>query len=436
MDLWQRRQVMAAALAFPFAKAARADGVFDIDVAVVGAGAAGISAAKRLLAHRLRVVVLEARGRIGGRTMTDAATLGQPFDLGAHWLHVAHANPLVTEAQAMGLDLVPSDASNARLFDRAAMATEAEHTAFRQAAARLQRRAILPSLIGQDQPMSSLARTDDPWEMLALTAPMIEMGAEPKDISLHDYSALATGDDLVVEGGYGALIAALAAGIDVRLNAVVTMIRWQVGGGVQVEGPFGTIRARAVIVTVPTSILAGGTIRFSPDLPQDIQAAFADLPMCAFEKVGFALDRPYPDLPEYAVVPRLLADGRTHALHLSPDRQVATVITVADTARTLAAEGNIAKVAFGKNVLAEVIGSDVAVRRSLVTDWLGGPFAHGAYSHARIGATTARDVYQTVLAERIWFAGEAAAGPQAVTVGGAWISGRQTAEQIARLLRV
>jgi monoamine oxidase len=92
MDPWQRRQVMAAALAVPFAKTARANGLFDTDVAIVGAGAAGISAARGLLAHRLRVVVLEARGRIGGRAMTDAQPLGSP----SIWEHIGFMSRMRT----------------------------------------------------------------------------------------------------------------------------------------------------------------------------------------------------------------------------------------------------------------------------------------------------------------------------------------------------
>lgn len=434
MAFWKRRAVLGGLLALPAVRRAIADGGVAMDVVIVGAGAAGIAAARDLAAKRLRVVVLEARGRIGGRAVTDATTLGQPFDLGAHWLHSADVNPLVEAARAMGLGLTASDPTGVRLFDRATEAPEADHDAFRRAAARLERRAFLPAMIGPDRALSELVSGKDPWELAAMAAPKIEMGAEADEISLHDYSALATGDDLVVQGGYGGLVAALGTGIDVRLNAAVTAIHWQADGGVRVEGAFGAVRARAVIVTVPTAILAAGTIRFTPELPQEVQTAFADLPMCAFEKVGFLLDRALPGLPEYAVVPRLLAEGRTHALHLSPDRRVATVIMAADTARALAAEGPTAMIAFGQEVLTQVIGSDVRVDGSLATHWLGDPLARGAYSHARIGRAGARTIYDGALADRLWFAGEAAAGPLAVTVAGAWTSGLRAAREAARRL--
>ncbi len=407
-----------------------------IDVVIVGAGAAGIAATRDLTARGLRVVVLEARQRIGGRALTDRATLGQPFDIGAHWLHNADANPLVEEARARGLALALSDPADVRLFDRASPLPEADHENLQRAAARIDRRSVWPSLFGDDRPMSALASPGDAWEKVALAVPMIEMGSEAEDISFHDYISLASGEDKVVDGGFGGLISALGADIDVRLSAAVTAIHWQEGGGVKVDGAFGSIRARAVIVTVPTSILAGGSIRFKPDLPIEVQTAFADLPMCAFEKIGFRLDRARPDLPEYAIVPKLLAEGRTHSLHMSPDRAVATVMVVGDTARALADEGRKARIAFGRQVLAEVMGSDVKVDASLTTNWLGDPLALGAYSHARIGASRAREVYDSALADRLWFAGEAASGPLAVTVGGAWLSGQRQASAVARQLGV
>ncbi len=436
MTYWNRRVILGGLLALPMAHRVRAETGQAVDVVIVGAGAAGIAAARMLVAQGLRVVVLEARGRIGGRAVTDRTALGQPFDLGAHWLHVAHANPLVDVAWSLGLGLMLSDPADVRLFQMGNEAPAADLTAFKTAMARLERRAILPAMLGPDRAVADLVRDNDPWETIALTGPKIEMGAEAEDISLQDYSALATGDDQIVEGGYGGLVAALGAGLDVQSGAAVTGINWQVGGGVQVAGAFGVVAARAVIVTVPTSILADGTIRFDPALPPEVQSAFADLPMCAFEKVGFQLDRARPDLPEYAVVPQMLAKRQTHALHMSPDRRVATVIMVADTARTLAAEGQAAKVAFGEEVLRQVMGSQVRVERRLVTDWLGDPFALGAYSHARIGAAAARNVYGHALADRLWFAGEAAAGPHAGTVAGAWISGQQSARAVARQLAI
>src|SRR5262245_38074819 len=80
----------------------------SVDAVVVGAGAAGIAAARRLIAARQRIVVLEAADEIGGRCVTDSKTFSVPFDRGAHWIYAADANPLARLAPQIGFDLYPT----------------------------------------------------------------------------------------------------------------------------------------------------------------------------------------------------------------------------------------------------------------------------------------------------------------------------------------
>src|SRR5512138_3012161 len=94
--------VSAAVVAAP--SIVRAQGA-DLDVAIIGAGAAGIAAARRIAAANRRFVLLEASDRIGGRCVTDSATFGAPFDLGAHWIHRPDGNLLTGSAQATALDV-------------------------------------------------------------------------------------------------------------------------------------------------------------------------------------------------------------------------------------------------------------------------------------------------------------------------------------------
>src|SRR3954466_8110214 len=78
----------------------------EADIVVIGAGAAGIAAARRIVAAGRKVIVLEAGERIGGRCITDSTTFGVPFDRGARWLHNPDANPLTALARGVGLELV------------------------------------------------------------------------------------------------------------------------------------------------------------------------------------------------------------------------------------------------------------------------------------------------------------------------------------------
>lgn len=433
-----RRMTIVGLAAAALARPATARTASEVDVAIVGAGAAGISAARALAGTRFNYVVLEARDRVGGRTWTIDG-LGQPFDMGAHWLHVAQSNPLVPLAKELGLNLIPSDPDSVQLFKTGQPRSETDHKAFAAAIARMERRgilySILYSLFGPDRPLTVLAPDLDQWDKLALSVPAIEMAEEPDRVSLNDFLTGGSGPDLQVAGGFGGLISSLAQGLNFRLSAPVSEIRWQEAGGVALSGPFGTLTARAVIVTLPTSLLAANTVRFYPDLPDDKRQAVADLPLGVFEKVGFRLARPRPDLPEYAFPTGPVAQGLTCALHFSPDRSMATVMMTGDTARNLLAAGTRARIDVAQGLLADVAGTADMPTAVLTTDWLVDPLARGAYTHAKVGATDARRIYATPLEDRLWFAGEAAPGDHAVTVAGAWHSGKKAAEGIARILR-
>src|SRR5579872_4579286 len=74
----------------------------DADIVVIGAGAAGIAAARRIMAANRKVIVVEAASRIGGRCITDVSTFELPFDRGARWLHNPDSNPMVRLAHAAG----------------------------------------------------------------------------------------------------------------------------------------------------------------------------------------------------------------------------------------------------------------------------------------------------------------------------------------------
>ena len=91
--------------------AAPALGASDFDTVIVGAGAAGIAAAKRLAAAGKRYVLIEAADHIGGRCVTDSRTFGVPFDRGAHWIHLPDSNPVAKFAPGHGIEMYPAPRS-------------------------------------------------------------------------------------------------------------------------------------------------------------------------------------------------------------------------------------------------------------------------------------------------------------------------------------
>lgn len=406
-------------------------GASSYDVVIVGAGAAGIAAGRLLQRHGRRALLLEARERVGGRAWTDTAALGLPFDMGAAWLHDARGNPLAGLAASDGVVTRVSERGNERFLDHGEACPPEVMAAYRRAARRVERRGRLRAWLGPDVPLAQLAGRD-PWEAVAVGQQGGLSAAEAPDaVSARDFYRLPDGVDLLVEGGLGAFVAGLADGLEVRLNTPVQRIDAS-GPEVAVSGAFGTVRAGACLVTVPTGVLAAGAIAFEPALPAAVTDAFAALPLSLLLKVGFRLKRRLP-LPYHFVAGRaLLLAGRIHIVHLHPTLPLLTVFAGGAHAREVSAEGEGAKRAFAEDVLVETFGTSIReeLAEALTTGWDADPFARGAYAVPRPGHVDARRVYRHVHAGRVHFAGEAGGGRRAMTVAGAWQSGERAAARI------
>ncbi len=408
----------------------------DFDILVIGAGAAGIAAARAIRAAGRSVMVLEARGRIGGRVATDHR-FGVPFDLGARWLHNADDNPLTDHARAFGVTLTDSDAAREQVLlvgdRRATPEDEAEYDAAWDAFdAAVERRHAEG---GPDVSLAEVAPTAGAWDATVGAFQGDIISAAPlAELSLHDFADNALhGLNLLPEGGMAALLARLAEGLPLRLGAPVAALRW--GGGQAVaEGPFGTVRARAVICTLPTTVLVEGPLRFDPCLPPEVLEAAADLPLGAVVKVGFgAAGEDRLGLGPFSSVIRRIAPGEVLVAtnFWAFGHPVASCHVGGHAAAALEREGDAAAEAFVMEELVRRFGG--AVRRALrpgalVTGWLRDPLSRGVYSHARVGRGGARGVLAAPLAGgRLVLAGEACHPTLSGTVGGAWRSGEAAA---------
>lgn len=404
----------------------------DCDILIIGAGAAGIAAARTALAAGRRVRVLEARSRAGGRAWTDAS-LGVPFDLGATWLHDAARNPLVGLARGLGVELHDSDAARREvtfLDGRRATASEvaaydAAWAAFEQAIAA---RAAGP---GPDIPAAEAAPRGGAWDATVAAWQGHVIAAWPLEaMSLRDLHAnLLGGANLMPVGGLGALLTRLAASLPVTLDAPVARLRW---GGRQAvaEGPFGRITAGAVVCTLPTSLLAGHAIRFDPPLPLAVQMAAHDLPLGAAIKIGLrAAGDDRLGLPDHASTDRCIGEGEDLIpITFWPRGQpVASAWIGGPLAAEVEREGPAAAEALVRAEIAVRLGAraaDAFRPGAAISAWRSDPWSLGVYSHARVGAAGARAVLAAPLAEgRLCLAGEACHDGLAGTVGGAWLSG-------------
>jgi len=402
------------------------------DVVIVGAGSAGIAAARTARAAGLSVVVLEAMDRIGGRAFTDTATFGSPFDVGCAWLHRADENPYAGYARDNGFTLRAHENDLKRVWlgsqpTPAHLINEAEEA---------MGGAI--SSAPRDVAASTVVKiTSSVDEAAGAYLSALSMAVDLDDLSTFDY---ATADDttpnFLCAEGYGSIVAHRGRDLPVRLDTPVRGVRWN-GPGVVVETDAGSIRARAVIITVSTGVLASGAIRFTPDLPVATREAVADLPMGMLAKIPLKIRDQRFGLEPFTDI-LLARTGRRDLYFLgfpfATDLMIGFV--GGDLAWDLSAAGEAAAVDFATRGLVEMFGSDAAaaVEKGGLTPWASNPWTLGAYAAARPGRHGARETLGRPVADRIFFAGEALAGGLIQTCGGAFRSGERAALAVRAVL--
>lgn len=415
----------------------------ETDVAVIGAGAAGLAAGASLAAAGVDFRILEAASVIGGRAATDRETLGTPFDLGCHWLHDARANPFVPIARRLGFRFdAEGPARRQRLLHLGArFATADEATAAQAAVDEAMDAVTAAGRAGRDVAAVEALPPLGPWLPLARHWLALMSAAAPERISTLDYSRYHdTDDNWPVVDGYGALIQAHAGALPVTLDCPVTRLDHG-GRRLRLETPRGTLTARFAIVAVSTAVVARGQLAFTPSLPPELGEAFAALPLGCAEKIALLFD---DDV--FGVPPRTGLDAfdtdRPQRLAVSallrPGGAPAAVVHIAGPeAAALAAAGEGAMVDFATSALAQAFGAGLRgrVRRARVTNWTHAPYIGGAYSCALPGAGHLRPWLHQGLGTRVLFAGEALGGPAFSTAHGAHLSGRAAAETVLERLR-
>ncbi|RBP12003.1 monoamine oxidase [Roseiarcus fermentans] len=403
--------------------------VADPDVVIIGAGAAGVGAARRLADSGFSVAILEASARIGGRAFTEVIA-GLPLDLGCEWLHSATRNPWTRIAEACGFAV-----------DRRAPAWDRQHRdlGFPKADQRAADLAFAAwsRRLAKSPPDSDCAAdalpSGDPWNGYIEAIAGYLNGAALKDLSVADYLAYedaAGGGNWRLPSGYGTLVAAsLPRGVALRCATPVEALALA-GRGVALSTPSGDIFARAVIVTVSTAVLSSGAIRLPPALAPWLDAA-ARLPLGRNEKVFLEILGDGPFEPDSHVMGRP-CDARTGAYMIrSFGWPVIEGFFGGAGAEILEREGPAAGFAFATDELAGLFGSDVRAKlRPLVaTGWSRMTRIGGGYSHALPGSAAARQDLARPFEDRVFFAGEATDPSDYSTAHGACASGVRAAEE-------
>jgi monoamine oxidase len=398
-----------AVLALPFPRAFAQ----EPEVVIIGAGAAGLAAARTLIDKGRSVVVIEARDRIGGRAWTDSATFsGIPFDHGCSWLHSSNENPWTPIAKNWKYNLLSHDEAEETVFVGNRHASDSELEDYGRAWDKLNGAIAAAGRAGKDVSAASVSPRDESWIWVAESwiGPM-SMGKDLEDFSCQDWWNL-------------------------KAEEPNLMIQWG-GPGVAVETDAGTIRARICIVTVPLGVLAAETIAFDPPLPGWKKEAIAGLPMGLLAKAPLQFDGTSFGLAENSWL-TYKAGSTESCFFLARPFGFDLMIGFlgGKCAWELTREGDAAAVDFAKEKLRDMLGSETDKHfvRGGFTGWGRDPWSLGAYASAKPGAYAARAAMRKPVEDRLFFAGEACAGAFAETCGGAMRSGIENANEVEKLL--
>lgn len=439
MPPMNRRSFLAGAAVLATPALASAQGAADVDIVVVGAGAAGIAAARRVLAANRRVVVIEASDRVGGRCITDTRLFGVPFDLGAHWIHEPDINPLVKLSRATGLDVYPAPPGQKIRIGRR-YARESELEDFLSVLVRANR-AIGDAARGKVDISCAQALPKDLGDWRSTVEFVLGPFSCAKDlseVSAVDFSkSLERDKNAFCRQGFGTLLAKLAEGLPIRLSTQVKRIETWQRGRVTVETAHGSVSGRAAIVTPSTNVLAANKIRFDPELPRRYEDAFNRLRLGSYDHVILEVTgTPFSPQGDDLIYEK--SDGvRTAAMLANISRtQLCMVELAGKFGREIAAKGEPAMVEFALEWLSNLYGAEIrkSVSKVYATRWNEMPYVLGAFSAAAPGGQPSRAALMEPIRDRIWFAGEAVHETLWGTVGGAWLSGERAAEAAMRKL--
>ena len=405
----------------------------DFDVVIVGAGAAGIATAHRLLSQGYKIAIVEAADRIGGRVWTDTSTYSMPCDVGAHWLHYGLNNFYLEYGKGNGFDIYP-DARNFKVYSENSLVKDGREQIVE--AMELIEQAIEESALpGVD---ISLAEATD-----AIDHPMFPaasyilgpwlMAKELKHLSVPDYMSSNESFDWFCREGFGTLVAHYGAALPVSLNTAVVEIDWS-GRDLKVKTTDGTIRSRVVVLTVSTGVLASGAISFKPHLPAQKQESFDCISMGHYEHIWLEFSEPI-GLAEPDTYVTNLGNG-SDTLFSAFTNAAGSGLTYFDVGGEIALEltqlEQTERVNFALDKLRSVFGSEIDRKfiKGSASSWANDPLTRGSYATAKPGCFHMREVLRETIADRIFFAGEACHPNRYASVAGAHQSADEVADQI------
>jgi monoamine oxidase len=402
----------------------------DVEVVVVGGGAAGVAAAKRLCRAAVDCLLVEARPRLGGRAYTVVDPSGFALDLGCGWLHSADRNPWVRVAEEEGVALDKTlPPWQRRTLDTGF--SRAEQNDFQNAMAEFFARLEQAAQSETDVAASTLLEPGNRWNGLINSVGTYISGGDLDRLSVKDFDRYEdSGVNYRAFKGYGALIADYGADIPQRLNCPVRAIDHR-GQKLRIETGEGAITADRAIITVPSAVLAAEQIAFTPALPEKIAAA-RGLPLGLADKLFIALEGAEEFEKETRLFGRTDRKG-TGGYHMRPfGRPLIEAYFAGGLAAELEAGGDGAFFDFAVSELVGLFGSDFSRRLKPIRihRWANDPYALGSYSFALPGFADGRTILAAPVDNRLFFAGEACSAHDFSTAHGGYLTGVAAADRV------
>lgn len=416
-------------------------------VLVLGAGMAGLGAARQLHDAGAEVTVIEARDRIGGRAFTSHLWPDLPVDMGASWIHGTKGNPVTALAESIGATRTATSYKRALSLDDQGRAIDFARAAKRAKALVDAAREAVDDM-DEDLSLQAAVASFPDWQALpAAERRLLRLAINTRIEHEYsgDWSRLSAwyfddgddfpGDEVVLDRGYGALVNHLARGLDIRLHEAVAALA-PTPSGVEVTTSQGTHHVRRVIVTLPLGVLKSGSVRFRDPLGPKRQRAIAGLEMGLLNKCWLRFNHVFwpedIDWIDYlGPVEGLWADWMSGVR--STGKPLLVGFNAAAAAERLEALDDRATTASAMAALRAMFGTSIPDPiGSQISRWRQDPFSRGAYSFNAVG-TRAKDRHALFGPDwdgRLHFAGEAASHDHPGTAHGALMTGRAAAKAV------
>jgi monoamine oxidase len=417
-------------------------------IVVIGAGLAGLAAARELHHYGHQVVVIEARDRIGGRIWTSRQWPDLPLDLGASWIHGVRDNPLTAIADEIQARRLTTRYASATTYNTDGQALSPAQTdrldrlrrqifqTLKQAqngeADQSIRETIAPLIQGLD-------RTSERYRWLNFIlsgAIEQEYAGSAADLSTYWYNSGQSlgGGDVLFPEGYSAITEFLARDLSIELDQPVQAIEWG-------RSPLRVVTSRSefiadrVVVTLPLGVLKAQSVQFSPALPPAKQEAIAKLGMGVLNKCYLRFPSVFwpEDVDWLEYIPSRHGEWTEWVSfkHVA-DQPILLGFNAADRGKAIEALSDAQIVASAMETLKTIFGDGIPEPiEAQITRWASDPFSLGSYSYNAVGASPKlRQALAAPLGQALFFAGEASHNAFFATAHGAYLSGLRAARQI------